>query len=210
MRYLRRIALEVSGISCSSRLLMTATAALRRWAAWRDSSRPRRLQLVRGLPPSPASRAPLCLGTRQGSLLVAVEDPAGSADSGFRSAWTCRKDRFHCACGTAEPSTAPKRSSPTSGSNNLDRDGMLYEDARYLAKWDQTIALLWFDEEEPPPPREERPKREERIVGSPSSTASSPGLVRNAGGDLPLPDPLRPFEAPLRGAPQEGREGASA
>lgn len=46
-----------------------------------------------------------------------------------------------------------------------DRGGLLYEDARHLTQWDQTIALLWFEDEDVPPPRVERRKWEEEEQG---------------------------------------------
>jgi Zn-dependent peptidase ImmA (M78 family) len=36
--------------------------------------------------------------------------------------------------------------------SNWDRGGVLLEDARHLAQWDQTVALIWFEDEEVPPP----------------------------------------------------------
>jgi hypothetical protein len=46
---------------------------------------------------------------------------------------------------------------------NWDREGSLLEDARHLARWDQTIALLWF--EDVPPIRTERRQHEEEEQG---------------------------------------------
>jgi len=40
------------------------------------------------------------------------------------------------------------------------REGTLIEDARHNGRWDQTIALLWFEDDDVPPPREERHHRE--------------------------------------------------
>ena len=39
------------------------------------------------------------------------------------------------------------------------------EDARHLAQWDQTIALIWFEDEEVPSPEPDRHKREEEEFG---------------------------------------------
>jgi hypothetical protein len=46
-----------------------------------------------------------------------------------------------------------------------DREGSLLEDARHLAQWNQTIALLWFEDDGVPPQRVERHKREEEEYG---------------------------------------------
>lgn len=45
-----------------------------------------------------------------------------------------------------------------------DREGTLYEDARHLTQWDQTLALLWFEDDDLPP-REGRAKWEEESYG---------------------------------------------
>jgi Zn-dependent peptidase ImmA (M78 family) len=49
--------------------------------------------------------------------------------------------------------------------NNWDRGGALLEDARHLRKWDQTVALLWFEDEEVPAPKQDRREREEEEFG---------------------------------------------
>jgi IrrE N-terminal-like domain len=48
---------------------------------------------------------------------------------------------------------------------NWARGGTLLEDARHLSQWDQTIALLWFEDEEVPAPVQDRHKREEEEFG---------------------------------------------
>jgi Zn-dependent peptidase ImmA (M78 family) len=45
--------------------------------------------------------------------------------------------------------------------SNWERGGVLLEDARHLAPWDQTIALIWFQDEEVPAPERDRHRREE-------------------------------------------------
>jgi hypothetical protein len=45
------------------------------------------------------------------------------------------------------------------------REGTLFEDARHLARWDQTIALLWFEDDELPNQQLEQPKRQESQDG---------------------------------------------
>ena len=46
-----------------------------------------------------------------------------------------------------------------------ERGGELLEDARHLKQWDQTIALLWFEDEEVPSPEQDRHRREEEEFG---------------------------------------------
>lgn len=45
--------------------------------------------------------------------------------------------------------------------NDWNRGGTLLEDARHLKQWDQTVALLWFEDEEVPPPKRDSREREE-------------------------------------------------
>jgi Zn-dependent peptidase ImmA (M78 family) len=49
--------------------------------------------------------------------------------------------------------------------DDWDRGGTLLEDARHLERWDQTVALIWFEDEEVPPPRQDRGQREEQEFG---------------------------------------------
>jgi Zn-dependent peptidase ImmA (M78 family) len=49
--------------------------------------------------------------------------------------------------------------------SNWDRGGVLLEDARHLAQWDQTVALIWFEDEEVPEPNRDRREREEEEHG---------------------------------------------
>ena len=49
--------------------------------------------------------------------------------------------------------------------SNWERGGSLLEDARHLAQWDQTVALLWFEDEEVPAPSRDRREREEEEFG---------------------------------------------
>jgi hypothetical protein len=43
--------------------------------------------------------------------------------------------------------------------DNWQRRSTLLEQARHLATWDQTMALLWFEDEEMPAPRGDRKER---------------------------------------------------
>jgi Zn-dependent peptidase ImmA (M78 family) len=49
--------------------------------------------------------------------------------------------------------------------NDWNRGGLLLEDARHLGQWDQTLALIWFEDEEVPSPEPDRYKREEEETG---------------------------------------------
>lgn len=60
--------------------------------------------------------------------------------------------------------------------SDWDREGALYEDARHLSQWDQTLALLWFDDDDLPPPRQGRDRWEEETFG-----------LRELDGELPWP-----------------------
>ncbi len=45
------------------------------------------------------------------------------------------------------------------------RGGSLLEDARHIKQWDQTVALIWFEEEELPSATHDRRQREEEETG---------------------------------------------
>lgn len=47
------------------------------------------------------------------------------------------------------------------GPSSWDRGGTLLEDARHLEQWNQTIALLWFEDEELPSPLAVQPRERE-------------------------------------------------
>jgi len=49
--------------------------------------------------------------------------------------------------------------------NSWERGGVLLEDARHIVRWDQTVALIWFEDEEVPAPTRDRRGREERTLG---------------------------------------------
>lgn len=65
--------------------------------------------------------------------------------------------------------------------NDWKRGGVLLEEARHLAQWDQTLTLLWFEDEE--------------IPGSPDGSEQHDGeeepLLRELDGTLPWPDKKR-------------------
>jgi Zn-dependent peptidase ImmA (M78 family) len=64
-----------------------------------------------------------------------------------------------------DASEGPEEVDPEVWFDDWGREGTLYEDARHVAKYDQTIALLWFEEEDVPPVRERRREREEEESG---------------------------------------------
>jgi Zn-dependent peptidase ImmA (M78 family) len=49
--------------------------------------------------------------------------------------------------------------------SNWERGGTLLEDARHLARWDQTLALIWFEDEEVSEPTRDRRERQEEKYG---------------------------------------------
>ena len=49
--------------------------------------------------------------------------------------------------------------------NDWNRGGSLLEDARHLERWDQTVALLWFEDDEMLPPQIDPQDREEQEFG---------------------------------------------
>jgi hypothetical protein len=47
--------------------------------------------------------------------------------------------------------------------NDWERGGVLLEEAKHLARWDQTLTLLWFEDEEIPPPKRELREDEQEL-----------------------------------------------
>jgi hypothetical protein len=58
-----------------------------------------------------------------------------------------------CAGGTC---SGPEETPADLWFSDWERGGTLLEDARHLAQWDQTIALLWFEDDEVPDTQPER------------------------------------------------------
>ena len=65
--------------------------------------------------------------------------------------------------------------------SDWDRGGVLLEEARHLASWDQTQTLLWFEDEEVPPPTRDRFGNE----------VEEEPLLRELDGTLPWPGKKR-------------------
>lgn len=66
---------------------------------------------------------------------------------------------------TAEGDDGPQEIEADIWFSDWDRGGVLLEDARHIRQWDQTVALLWFEEDEVPPPIMDRRRREEEEFG---------------------------------------------
>jgi hypothetical protein len=64
-----------------------------------------------------------------------------------------------------ERPAGPEEAEPEQWFEGWERDGSLYEDARHLSQWDQTLTLLWLDDEELPPPSSERKQWDEETYG---------------------------------------------
>ena len=79
--------------------------------------------------------------------------------------WHCRRAQCRSGFALAARATGPKKLAPTFGLADWERGGALLEDARHLKQWDQTIALLWFEDEEVPSPEQDRHRREEEESG---------------------------------------------
>jgi hypothetical protein len=60
-----------------------------------------------------------------------------------------------------EKLSTPEEAEPDHWFEDWERDGVLFEDSRHLAQWDQTLTLLWFDDEDLAPPAPERKKWDE-------------------------------------------------
>ncbi len=79
-----------------------------------------------------------------------MELPQGSVSERLRAGGTCN---------------GPEEIGADVWFTDWERGGALLEDARHLKQWDQTIALLWFEDEEVPSPEQDRHRREEEELG---------------------------------------------
>lgn len=61
--------------------------------------------------------------------------------------------------------SGPEEAEPVEWFEDWNRDGSLYEDALYIAQWDQTLTLLWFDDEDLPPSGTDPKRWEEATHG---------------------------------------------
>lgn len=90
---------------------------------------------------------------RQGNAWIAprMALPTGSVCARLHAGGTC---------------DGPEETSADLWFSSWDRGGTVLEDARHFPHWDQTVALLWFDDEELPTPSTERNReREEEEQG---------------------------------------------
>jgi hypothetical protein len=74
-------------------------------------------------------------------------------------------DSYSARVRAGERLSGPEEAEPEQWFEGWERDGSLYEDARHLGQWDQTLTLLWFDDEELPPPASERKRWDEETYG---------------------------------------------
>jgi len=90
---------------------------------------------------------------RQGNAWIAprMDLPVGSVCARLHAGGTC---------------DGPEETAADLWFTSWDRGGTLLEDARHFPQWNQTVALLWFEDEElPPPPTERSLEREEEEQG---------------------------------------------
>jgi hypothetical protein len=90
---------------------------------------------------------------RQGNAWIAprMTLPAGSVCARLHAGGTC---------------AGPEETAADLWFSSWDHGGTVLEDARHLDQWNQTIALLWFEDEDPPSPAAERSReREEEDQG---------------------------------------------
>jgi uncharacterized protein DUF955 len=76
--------------------------------------------------------------------------PQGSVAARLRAGGTC---------------SGPEEMAADLWFSDWDRGGVFLEDAWHLAQWDQTVALIWFEDEEVPAPERDRHRREEEESG---------------------------------------------
>lgn len=70
-------------------------------------------------------------------------------------------DSYSARVRSGERLSGAEEAEPDVWFEDWNRDGVLIEDARHLAQWDQTLTLLWFDEEELAPQGPERKRWDE-------------------------------------------------
>ena len=74
-------------------------------------------------------------------------------------------DSYSARVRIGENSSGPEEAEPDQWFDDWQRDGLLYEDARHLGQWDQTLTLLWFDDEGLAPPASEPKRWDEETYG---------------------------------------------
>jgi hypothetical protein len=83
----------------------------------------------------------------------------GSASAPLPEASVAARRRAGIACGSPEEMDADV------WFGDWARGGSLLEDARHLKQWDQTVALIWFEDEELPSGTQDRQRRDEEEIG---------------------------------------------
>lgn len=99
-----------------------------------------------------------------------------SAKAWVRSGMDLSRDSYSGRVRAGEPPSGPEAADPSQWFEDWDGDGSLYEDAKHLGHWDQTLTLLWFDDEELAAPQAERARLSEDDF-----------LLRELDGNLPWP-----------------------
>lgn len=100
------------------------------------------------MPQQPARRAPLFFPRQARCDTRHAHGRSRMRAPGFRRARTCR--RAQCPRARAGDSPSREEIDADLWFSNWERGGVLLEEARYLAQWDQILTLLWFDSEEVP------------------------------------------------------------
>ena len=85
-------------------------------------------------------------------------------------------DSYSARVRAGEIPAGPEEAEPDQWFEDWERNGSLYEDVRHFDQWDQTVALLWFEDEDLPPPAAEPKRWEEETHG-----------LRELDGTLPWP-----------------------
>jgi len=106
----------------------------------------------------------LCEGgkVRYASRSTSLRDARGWINLGM----SIPDESIACACRNGRTECGPEEVDVEVWFPDWEREGTLFEDARHLPAYDQTISLLWFEDEEDLRPRmETRESREEDLHG---------------------------------------------
>lgn len=99
-----------------------------------------------------------------------------SARAFVRSGMDLPRDSYSARVRAGEAPSEPEAADPSQWFEGWEGDGSLYEDAKHLGQWDQTLTLLWFDDEELTAPQAERTR-----------LSDDDFLLRELDGSLPWP-----------------------